>query len=198
MIVDEIYALSVFGEREFVSVASLRPQLRDGVHIVWAFSKDFGASGLRCGVLISENQAVLEAVGGLAYWSACSSHTQHLLSELVADDAVVDEHIAGMRVKLGQAYRRVTGALDALDITYLAAEAAFFLICDLRSYLASPSWEAERGLWRQFLDEANVNITPGEACRINEPGFFRLCYASESGDAVAEAIARLGRALASC
>ncbi len=198
LIVDEIYALSVFGEREFVSVASLRPQLGDGVHIVWAFSKDFGASGLRCGVLISENQAVLEAVGGLAYWSACSSHTQHLLSELVADDAVVDEHIAGMRVKLGQAYRRVTGALDALDITYLAAEAAFFLICDLRSYLASPSWEAERGLWRRFLDEANVNLTPGEACRINEPGFFRLCYASESGDAVAEAIARLGRVLASC
>jgi aspartate/methionine/tyrosine aminotransferase len=196
LIVDEIYALSVFGEREFVSVASLRPQLGDGVHIVWAFSKDFGASGLRCGVLISENQPVLEAVGGLAYWSACSGHTQHLLSELVADEAVVDEYLAGMRVKLGQAYRHVTGALDGQGITYLPAEAAFFLICDLRSCLETPTWEAERGLWRRILDEANVNLTPGEACRIDEPGFFRLCYASESGEAVQEAVARIGRVLA--
>ena len=121
-----------------------------------------------------------------------------LLAELVADDAAVDEYIAGMRVKLGQAYRRVTSALDALGIAYLPAEAAFFLICDLRSHLEAPTWEAERELWRRILEDANVNLTPGEACRINEPGFFRLCYASESGDSVAEAIARLGRLLASC
>jgi aspartate/methionine/tyrosine aminotransferase len=198
LIVDEIYALSVFGEREFVSVATLRPQLGDGVHVVWAFSKDFGASGLRCGVLISENQAVLEAVGGLAYWGACSGHTQHLLSELVADDAVVDEYIAGMRVKLKRAYRRVTGALDAIGISYLPADAGFFLVCDLRAHLEAPTWEAERTLWRRILEATNVNLTPGEACRINEPGFFRLCYASESGEAVQEAITRLGRVLARC
>lgn len=196
LIVDEIYALSVFGEREFVSVASLRARMGDAVHIVWAFSKDFGASGLRCGVLISENRALLEAVGGLAYWAACSGHTQYLLSQLVADEAFVDEYIAGMRVKLGQAYRLVTGALGALDITYRAADAAFFLICDLRAHLEAPTWKAERALWRRILDQANVNLTPGEACRINEPGFFRLCYAAESGEAVCEAVTRLGRVLA--
>ncbi len=197
LIVDEIYALSVFGEREFVSVASLRPHLGDGVHVVWAFSKDFGASGLRCGVLVSENRAVIEAVGGLAYWSACSGHTQHLLSELVADEAAVDAHVAGMQHKLGQAYRRATEALDAVGVAYLPAEAALFLICDLRAYLDAPTWEAERALWRRILEEANVNLTPGEACRISEPGFFRLCYASESSEAVQNAIERLGRVLTS-
>jgi 1-aminocyclopropane-1-carboxylate synthase len=196
LIMDEIYALSVFGEREFVSVASLRPELGDGVHIVWAFSKDFGASGLRCGVLISENRAVLDAVGGLAYWAACSGHTQQLLSELVADDAVVDEYISRMRMKLAQAYRNVTSALEERGIAYLPAEAAIFLICDLRSHLETPTWEAERALWRRIVDEANINLTPGEACRINEPGFFRICYAAERGAAVHEAITRLGRVLA--
>ncbi len=195
LIVDEIYALSVFGEREFVSAASLRPQLGDDVHIVWAFSKDFGASGLLCSVLISENQAVLDAVGSLAYWSACSGHTQHLLSELIADTPVVDGHINAMQAKLGQAYVQLTAALDAAGIPYLPAEAAFFLICDLRAYLDAPSWDAERGLWRRILDEANVNLTPGEACRINEPGFFRLCYAAVNGPAVQEAVARIGRVL---
>ena len=195
LIVDEIYALSVFGDREFVSVASLRPQLGDGVHVVWAFSKDFGASGLRCGVLISENRSVLDAVGGLAYWSACSGHTQHLLSELIAEEAVVDEYIDTMQAKLRHAYQQTTKALDTAGITYLPADAAFFLICDLRSCLEAPSWEAERGLWRRILEAANVNLTPGEACRINEPGFFRLCYAAESGAAVQEAIVRLGQLL---
>ena len=195
LIVDEIYALSVFGEREFVSAASLRLQLGDGVHVVWAFSKDFGASGLRCGVLISESRAVLDAVSGLAYWSACSGHTQHLLSELISDETVVDEYIDAMQAKLRHAYQQTTKALDAAGITYLPADAAFFLICDLRSRLEEPTWEAERGLWRRILEEANVNLTPGEACRINEPGFFRLCYAAESGASVQEAIVRLGQIL---
>ncbi len=195
LIVDEIYALSVFGEREFTSVASLRPELGNDVHVVWAFSKDFGASGLRCGVLISENQAVLDAIGSLAYWSACSGHTQYLLSELIGDEDVVDEYISAMQTKLRQAYRNVTGALDNASIDYIPAEAAFFLICDLRSHLEAPTWEAEHRLWHKMLEQANVNLTPGEACRINEPGFFRLCYAAESSDAVQEAIERLGRVL---
>ena len=195
LIVDEIYALSVFGEREFTSVASLHPELGNDVHVVWAFSKDFGASGLRFGVLISENQAVLEAVGSLTYWSACSSHTQYLLSELIRDEGIVDEYIAAMQTKLRQAYRNVTGALDNASIDHIPAEAAFFLICDLRYRLETPTWEAEHRLWRKILEQANVNLTPGEVCRINEPGFFRLCYAAESSDVVQKAIERLGRVL---
>ncbi len=65
IIFDEIFALSVFGDRTFTSCAELHPQLGDGVHIVWAFSKDFGASGLRCGVLVSENRQLMEAVDAI-------------------------------------------------------------------------------------------------------------------------------------
>ena len=72
MVFDEVYALSVFGERAFTSGASLRQSMGERVHVVWAFSKDFGASGLRCGVLVSENEAVLAAVDSLAYWACCS------------------------------------------------------------------------------------------------------------------------------
>ncbi|MEX1364926.1 MAG: aminotransferase class I/II-fold pyridoxal phosphate-dependent enzyme [Nannocystaceae bacterium] len=195
VVFDEIYALSVFGERPFVSAASRRPSLGDRVHVVWGFSKDFGASGLRCGVLLSENQEVLQAVGGLAYWSICSGHTQYLLSSLVGDDALVDDTIAQTQADLGRAYASVTAGLRAEGIEYLEAGAAFFLVCDLRPWLETPTFEAERRLWQRLLDEANVNLTPGEACRIAEPGFFRLCYASEPELAVHEAIGRLGRVL---
>jgi aspartate/methionine/tyrosine aminotransferase len=67
VVFDEIYALSVFGDRPFTSCATVLPSLGEHVHIVWAFSKDFGASGLRCGVLVSENEAVNRAVDYYLY-----------------------------------------------------------------------------------------------------------------------------------
>ncbi|PRQ03369.1 Aspartate aminotransferase [Enhygromyxa salina] len=193
VVFDEVYALSVFGPRPFVSAASLRPSLGQLVHLVWAFSKDFGASGLRCGVLLSENEGVLQAVDALAYWAACSGDTQYLLGQLIADTAFVDPYLRQMRARLGQAYARVTAALDRHQIPHLPAEAGFFLICDLRAKLDEQSWAGEARLWRRIVDEARVNLTPGSACRIVEPGFFRLCYASEAPAAVTEAIDRIGR-----
>ncbi|MEM7541142.1 MAG: aminotransferase class I/II-fold pyridoxal phosphate-dependent enzyme, partial [Pseudomonadota bacterium] len=135
LVVDEIYALSVFGKREFVSVATLSPALGDNIHITWAFSKDFGASGLRCGVMVSENQDILNAVNALAYWCASSGHTQYLLSQLLGDSMTVDNYLTNMRNHLRQAYQCATDALSNANIPYYPADAAFFLVCDLREYL---------------------------------------------------------------
>ena len=193
IVFDEIYALSVFGERPFVSVASLRESLGPLVHVVWAFSKDFGASGLRCGVLVSENPSVLAAVDGLAYWCAVSGDTQYRLGEWIADEAFLDRYLERMPARLGESYAAITEALDAapISIPHYAAEAGFFFVVDLRGFMTEPSWAAEAALWRKILDEARVNLTPGSACRIAEPGFFRLCFASEPLPAVLEAIRRI-------
>ena len=51
-------------------------------------------------------------------------------------------------------------------------------------------------MWRRILDEVNVNLTPGAACRIAEPGFMRLCFAAEEVDAAVAGIERIGRMLA--
>jgi aspartate/methionine/tyrosine aminotransferase len=193
VVFDEIYALSVFGEQPFVSAASLRASqsLGDKVHIVWAFSKDFGASGLRCGVLVSDNVGVRQAVDALAYWAAVSGDTQWLLGELVADTEFVDAYLADMRATLAETYAGVTAALDAAGVPYLPAGGGIFVLCDLRAYLDEPSWAAEDRLWDRIVDEAQVNLTPGSACRIAEPGFFRLCYAAESREAVLEGVRRV-------
>ncbi|NVB36258.1 aminotransferase class I/II-fold pyridoxal phosphate-dependent enzyme [Pseudenhygromyxa sp. WMMC2535] len=196
VVFDEVYALSVFGERPFVSAASLRERLGPWAHVIWAFSKDFGASGLRCGVLVSENPEVLAAVDALSYWSACSGDTQYLLGELVADADFIDGYIETMRARLGQAYAEVHAALAGIGVHHLPADGGFFVLCDLRPFLDEPSFAAEHRLWRRLLDEARVNLTPGAACRVAEPGFFRLCYASEPVEALREAVARVGRVLA--
>jgi aspartate/methionine/tyrosine aminotransferase len=67
IISDEIYALSLFDlsfpHKKFRSIASvMENRLGDRVHILWAMSKDFGASGLRLGVLYSHNSELLRAI----------------------------------------------------------------------------------------------------------------------------------------
>jgi aspartate/methionine/tyrosine aminotransferase len=195
VVLDEIYALSVFGSRPFVSGASLRPSLGARTHVVWAFSKDFGASGLRCGVLVSENEAVLRAVDGLAYWAACSGHTQHLLKEIVSDTPWVDGYVAETRHRLRASYERVTSALTEHGIPFVPAGGGIFVLVDARGFLHDASREAEHRLWRRMLDEADVNLTPGSACRIAEHGFFRLCYAAEPIERVVAGIERVSRVL---
>ncbi len=195
VVFDEIYALSVFGDRAFTSCASLTKSLGEHVHIVWAFSKDFGASGLRCGVLVSENRAVNAAVDALAYWACCSGHTQYLLGEMVSDEAWVDGYVRSMRDLLRSACDRIAGLLNAGGIRHFPAEAGVFALLDLRPYLAEPTWAAEHALWLRILDEAKINLTPGAACHIGEPGFMRLCYAGLPTETVEIGVHRLVKLL---
>ena len=191
VVFDEVYALSVFGDRAFTSCAELLPSLGERVHIIWAFSKDFGASGLRCGVLVSENPAVNAAVNALAYWACCSGHTQNLLGDLISDETWVDSYIGSMRELLRSAHARLAAALDAGGIRHMPAEAGVFVLLDLRSHLAEPTWEAEHALWVRILEQARVNLTPGAACRVGEPGFFRLCYAGLPPNTVEAGVRRI-------
>ena len=190
-----VQAASVFGGREFTSVAALRPSLGPSVHVVWAFSKDFAASGLRCGVLVTENPDVLRGVDTLAYWACCSGDTQHLLGSMVSDEAWLGRYLTEMPRRLGEAYGRATAALEAAGIPYVPAEAGFFLLVDLRRFLEAPTFDAEHALWRRLLDDARVNLTPGAACHIAEPGFMRLCFAAAPPVAVEEAVRRMGEIL---
>ncbi len=196
VVFDEIYALSVFGETAFTSCASVVPSLGEHVHIVWAFSKDFGASGLRCGVLVSENRAVNTAVDAFAYWACCSGHTQYLLGEMISDDAWIDGYVTTMQGRLRSSHTRLGEMLDAGGIRRLPAGAGVFALLDLRPHLAEPTWEAEHALWLRILEEARVNLTPGAACHIGEPGFMRLCYAGQPLETLEIGVDRLVTALA--
>ncbi len=195
VVFDEIYALSVFGDRGFTSCSSVLPSLGDHVHIVWAFSKDFGASGLRCGVLVSENRAVNTAVDAFAYWACCSGHTQYLLGEMVSDGAWVDGYITTMQNLLRKSHRRLTELLDGRGIPHHPAEAGVFALLDLRSFLTEPTWDAEHALWMRILEDARVNLTPGAACHIGEPGFMRLCYVGQPVETLEIGVERLVRTL---
>ena len=194
-VIDELYALSVFdaefGNSPFVSAASVVESLGDMVHIVWAFSKDFAVSGFRAGVLYSENDQIRQLAQTVAYWHVVSGDTQHLLGEMVADQEWVSSFVTENQKRLGDAYRATKSALDEMGIASFESAAGFFLVADFRRFLHEPTFEAERELWRRILDEADVNLTPGSSLRCEEPGFFRICFASQPIEYALEGINRL-------
>jgi len=192
IVMNEVYALSVFGDDPFASAAPLATEPSHDMHFIWAFSKDFAMSGLRAGVLMTRNEQIVTAVRELAYWGAISGDTQHLLTSLIEDDVFVDNFLAEMRRRLASAYETTTAALTATDIPFVRGGAGLFVVCDFRRYLVEQTWDAEDALWRHFLIDANVNLTPGSSCHIGTPGFMRLCFATEPGDVVETAIHRIG------
>lgn len=195
LVSDEIYALSVFGDGVEFSGAGSTP-LGDDVHVVWGASKDFAMSGLRCGVLVTENALLREVMSGTSMWSSVSTHTQRILAEMWADRPFVEEFVATNRTRLEERYRSLSGYLTDAGIGHHAASAGFFTVVDLRPYLSEPNWEAETLLWRRLLDRTNVNLTPGSACRSPQPGLFRLCFASVSDAALKEGVSRIADHLA--
>jgi DNA-binding transcriptional MocR family regulator len=102
-----------------------------------------------------------------------------------------------MRRRLAATYAGLTAALETHQIPYLPADGGIFVLCDLRAHLDEPTFAAEDRLWRRIVEDANVNLTPGAACRIAEPGFFRLCYAAEPREAVRVGVDRVAAVLRS-
>lgn len=196
VIADEVYGLTVFGEgTDFHSVGRLRPSLGEYLHVVWAVSKDFGMSGLRCGVVVTEHEALRNAIELQGIWTGVSSIAQHAIAAMLADDGWVDTYLDAMRDRLGALAATVSRTLADADVPHLPPTAGFFVLCDLRGWLEAPTVEAEHRLWQRVLDEAGVNLTPGSALRAPEPGLFRLCYAANPPEVVVDAVGRVAGVL---
>jgi aspartate/methionine/tyrosine aminotransferase len=188
VIADEIYAHSTFGA-DFVSLVG-----EHAVHGVWGFAKDFGLSGLKVGVLHTRDPEVRAAARALAYFAPVSTHTQALLTTLLSDTAWVAEFLAESRRRLRASATATMGLLTDAGIGYVTPAGGFSLWLDLREHLADGSVAGEQALWQRVLRSGRVNILPGTAFACPEPGWFRLCHATDA-DTVATGVARLAHVL---
>ena len=64
-----------------------------------------------------------------------------------------------------------------------------------KAFCAAPTFDAERALWRRIFTSGRVNVSPGAIFHCAEPGWFRLCFASDH-TVVREGVTRLARTLA--
>jgi 1-aminocyclopropane-1-carboxylate synthase len=198
LISDEIYALSVWRHgsddtqcmQPFTSVLSINltdildPAL---LHALWGMSKDFGANGLRCGVVISRNHDLIECLSNVGIFSFTSGLTDHVVSEVLEDDQFTDTYISSNRKALLDAYEFVTATLEGMGVPYVTtSNAALFIWCDLLTpFLQGQStvpyavrdtdelWLAS-GVLAQKLDNARVHVGVPDQFGCELPGWFRL------------------------
>ena len=192
VIADEIYTHSVFGPEPFTSTADPRvvgPH-RDRVHVVWGFAKDFGLPGLKVGVLHTRHPQVRAAARELAYFAPVSTDTQALLTTLLADTAWVKEFLAESRHRLAESYRNTADLLARHGIGHVPAAGGFSVWLDLRARLTTPDAAGEHALWQRIVDGTRVNVLPGGPFGCGQPGWFRLCHATDP-EHVATGVRRL-------
>ncbi len=190
-IFDEVYAHSCFGSPGFSSSLAFTS---NHVHTVYSFAKDIALSGLKTGVAHSTNSQVLSALHSLSYFSPVSTHTQNLLAELLNNEAGLTEVLFANRRRLRESYEFLTAQLAKYKIEYMKSQAGLFLLLDLRAYLDSKTFDAEHTVWEKLFYQGKVSTSPGSVFHIEEPGFFRICFARPK-EILEEGVARMARIL---
>jgi len=200
LISDEIYAGSVYQKdtADFSStlkVASSSPSpdetglgLGPYVHLVYALSKDFALSGLRVGVMYSENQEIRLPLQKLNDLCSVSSHTQNLVEDMMKEVSPPSS-VHWTQGFLEENQRRIRERKDAwqsclkeLEIPHLDATAGLFCWMDFSEFLpeeGTPS-ERERALYLELLQEHGLLFTPGDSMKNELPGFFRCVFTAAS------------------
>lgn len=212
LISDEIYALSVWENKidqhpppiKFESALSIDlegiidPRL---VHVLWGMSKDFGANGMRLGVIISQHNHELHmALKGITLYSYTSGIADHLTSLLLDDIHFTDSYIRQNQKKLAASYAYTVGYLKSHGIEYApGCNAAFFLWANLgrkyrETHPETPKTDDVGEIVMQSLLKHKVFLASGALFGSEESGWFRIVF-SHHREYLEEALQRIVAAL---
>lgn len=179
VIVDEIYALSVFiDDKPFESVLnydSLPDPAR--THFLWSFSKDFALSGTRIGVLYAGSLEACNIGSKLNFLMVPSPAIQHTLQSILDDHEWTRTYIRLNRSRLAQRYRKVKQQIEQIDseIRVRDAQAGLFLWIDFSSTLHHVTFDEETRLFESMFHHG-VYVTKGSIFDCSQPGWFRLVF----------------------
>ncbi|KAM0328821.1 hypothetical protein ACHAQA_005236 [Verticillium albo-atrum] len=201
---DEVYGLSVFDSktdpgsrsRPFTSVLAIDtaeyidPNL---VHVEYSTSKDFAAPGLRLGVLVTKNRELQRSVKTVARFHEPSGMSVTIAAAMFEDRDWCRSFIATSRERIARAYGFATGKLAEMGVSFLEANAGFFVMLDLSPWLPSEDGEYDTSQTREFalaerLVVGGVFLHPGEEHAL-EAGRFRLVY-TQREEIIAEGLKR--------
>ena len=110
-------------------------------------SKDFSANGLRLGLIITRNPALIHAMYSVAPFSWASAPADLLWSTILEDTKFLTYYLNENGRRLGERYEFLTTFLDKYGIKYAkGGNAGFFLWVDLSFALEKPRGGGEPGV----------------------------------------------------
>lgn len=208
LISDEVYALSTFPNNvdgdtgvditPFQSVLSIDtkdvidPAL---VHVLWGVSKDFGANGLRLGVIISQHNASLhDVLVPVTLYSSSSSLADQAVVKMLSDEPWVESYIETNKRSLQKAHEHVTAWARRHEVEYApGVNAAFFLWVNLGGVYQRKHPEILTDIDEvvtNLLLQERVFIASGAGFGSERPGWFRIVF-SQQTDVLEEGLRRI-------
>lgn len=216
LVSDEIYALSVFDNNVdntaapptpfqsalSIDTAGIIDPAR--VHVLWGFSKDFGANGIRLGVILSQsNSAFLAAARTCSLYSSPSSLAENAAIALLSDKAFLASYIRTNQERISTAYAHAVSTLRKHGIEHMpGVNATFFLWINLgKKFLERPTNGVDahsavgvtQMLFERLMDK-KVFLVLGDAAGAEQQGWFRLVF-TQAPELVDEGLRRIAEAL---
>ena len=182
LIADEVYARTHYDQRaapSFLEVA----EAEDRLVVVNSFSKSWAMTGWRLGWLTLP-ESLVPTVEKLAEFSVACAPAFSQRAALAAIQQG-EEFISQTCKQYQQARDLVVGQLRSYPkVTCPEPESAFYAFFHIAGVKDGVSFA--RGL----IDHAGVGLAPGEAFLMEQPGWFRLCFA-HTPERLSEALERL-------
>ncbi|KAJ1892554.1 hypothetical protein LPJ66_006276 [Kickxella alabastrina] len=204
VIVDEIYALSVFDRSEIVAPFESVLSWHDldsyidpaSVVVLHGLSKDFGLNGFRMGWVLSPwNKDLLQVLGCYSGFGYRPAYTDRIITKFLSDHTFVDSMLDISQRRLADNYAHTVEFFDAHNIRYIPCTAGHFIWCrlpnsacakallsmDLISLADVPDtkWAVDNELvvWEKIVKQDHIYMPSGRAFCSNEPGWFRFTFA---------------------
>lgn len=195
IIADEIYEKMVYDNFEFVSFATVAPELRSRIILVNGISKSYAMTGWRIGYTAA-NEQVTQGMNKIQ--SHTTSHPSSVsqvaaIEALAGPQYVVNEMIDAFKKRREYLYKELT---SIEGITCYKPEGAFYLFPNISAYLHTHTKvlkvDSSFDFAMHLLVEAHIAVVPGSA--FGAEGYLRISYAT-SMENLKEAVLRLKAAL---
>lgn len=196
IISDDIYRNLVYGKAEYISVASLAPEVAERTILVDGVSKAYAMTGWRIGFTAGPME-IIKAMSKIQ--SQSTSGASHI-AQVAAVAALTgpQDCVEEMRLAFDERRREIVERLRAIPgVTCTEPDGAFYAFPDLAAYVGKrtadgTTLDSDVALCEYLVTDGRIAIVPGSG--FGAPGFARLSYAC-SLDNIRAGVSRMAEAL---
>jgi aspartate aminotransferase len=198
VISDDIYRQLVYGDAEYVSIASINPEVAKRTVLVDGVSKTYAMTGWRIGYTAGP----LPLIKAMAKIQGQSTSNPTHISQIAALAALTgpQDCVGTMRKAFDDRRKKMVELLRAIPgVQCREPKGAFYAFPDVSAYVGKKSPEGSMldddvQLCDWLVEVGKVAVVPGSG--FGAPGFVRLSYACSMKN-IEDGVGRLAKALSS-